>query len=137
VIGDQSDPSVLSAALDYLDGRVDLVIDDGSHLGRHQIASFKFLYPRISERGFYVCEDLHCAYWATNEGGHRAGGTFVEYTKALIDELHAWFLDDPQQSRFMPFASSTFGIHLYAGLVVIEKRPITRPFHTRIGQDQE
>jgi ABC-type amino acid transport substrate-binding protein len=40
VIGDQSDPSILAAALAALGGEVDIVIDDGSHLGRHQIASF-------------------------------------------------------------------------------------------------
>lgn len=77
IIGDQSDPAVLASALLQLGGGVDIVIDDGSHLGRHQIATFEFLYPRLSEDGLYACEDLHCCYWSEFEGGYRTEGTFI------------------------------------------------------------
>jgi hypothetical protein len=88
--GDQSDPVVLASAIERLGGGGDLVIDDGSHLGRHQIPTFEYLYPRISERGLYVCEDLHCSYWPTYEGGLRREDTFIEHAKGLIDRLQAW-----------------------------------------------
>jgi 23S rRNA U2552 (ribose-2'-O)-methylase RlmE/FtsJ len=133
MIGDQSDPTVLAAAIERLGGGVDLVIDDGSHLGRHQIPTFTYLYPRISERGIYVCEDLHCSYWPTHEGGLRREGTFAEYTKALIDRLQAWYLEGEAQAAAMPFAETTYGIFVYLDLVVIEKRPISRPFHAQMG----
>jgi 23S rRNA U2552 (ribose-2'-O)-methylase RlmE/FtsJ len=133
IVGDQSDPAVLASAIERLGGGVDLVIDDGSHLGRHQISTFDYLYPKISERGVYVCEDLHCSYWSTHEGGLRREGTFIEHAKALIDRLHGWYLEDAAQAAAMPFAEATYGIFVYLDLVVIEKRPISRPFHVQMG----
>jgi hypothetical protein len=133
IIGDQSDPALLGSALETLGGGVDLVIDDGSHLGRLQIASFEYLYPRISERGLYVCEDLHCSYWDSHEGGYRRPDTFIEYGKDLIDRLHAWYLEESLQARFMNFATTTYGIFVYLDVIVIEKRPVARPFHVRMG----
>ena len=132
VIGDQSDPKTLAAALDRLGGGVDIVIDDGSHLGAHQIASFKYLYPRLSERGLYLCEDLHCSYWPSHEGGVGRPGTFVEFLNTRIDDLHAWFLDGPQPAA-ADFAATTYGIFIYLNIVVIEKRPVAKPFHIQIG----
>ena len=132
MIGDQSDPAVLASAIERLGG-IDIVIDDGSHVGRHQIASFEFLYPRLSERGVYVCEDLHCSYWDTHEGGHQRPGTFIEFTKELIDRLHALYLNDALKARFTAFADSTYGIFIYHDLIVLEKRPIERPFNVQIG----
>jgi hypothetical protein len=132
VIGDQSDPRALAAALEKLGGGVDLVIDDGSHLGRHQIASFAYLYPRLSERGLYLCEDLHCSYWPSHEGGLGRAGTFVEFIKTRIDDLHAWFLDGAAPQA-MDFAVTTYGIFIYLNLVVIEKRPVRKPFDVQIG----
>jgi hypothetical protein len=134
LIGDQSDPALLATALERLGGGVDLVIDDGSHIGHHQTASFEYLYPRISERGVYVCEDLHCSYWPDYEGGYRRTGTFVEFTKDLLDRLQGWFLEEELQAQFMDFARTTYGIFLYADVLVIEKRPIERPFHLQIGK---
>jgi hypothetical protein len=133
VIGDQSDPNILAAAIDRLGGVVDIVIDDGSHLGRHQIASFEYLYPRLSERGLYLCEDLHCSYWPSHEGGIGRPGTFVEFVKAHIDNLHAWFLDGTR-AGVQDFAATTYGIFIYLNIVVIEKRPIAEPFHIQIGR---
>jgi hypothetical protein len=134
LIGDQSDPALLAKAIEQLGGGVDLVIDDGSHIGRHQVASFEYLYPRISERGIYVCEDLHCSYWPDYEGGYRRAGTFMEFTKDLLDRLQGWYVEEALQAEFIDFARATYGIFLYSDVLVIEKRPIERPFHTQIGK---
>lgn len=132
MIGDQSDPAVLGSAIERLGG-IDIVIDDGSHVGRHQIASFEFLYPRLSELGVYVCEDLHCSYWDSYEGGYQRPGTFIEFTKGLIDRLHALYLNDDLKARFTEFAATTYGIFVYHDVIVFEKRPISRPFHVQMG----
>jgi len=133
IIGDQSGPSTLDAAIERLGGGVDIVIDDGSHLGAHQIASFTHLYPRLSERGLYLCEDLHCSYWPSHAGGVGRPGTFVEFIKTRLDDLHAWFVDGPQPAA-MDFATTTYGIFIYLNIVVIEKRPVGKPFHVQIGR---
>jgi hypothetical protein len=134
VIGDQSDPTVLSAALAQLGGGVDIVIDDGSHIGRHQIASFEFLYPRLADDGVYTIEDLQCCYSPEHEGGYRREGTFIEYAKSLIDRLHAWSFEGALKDTSMEFAQTTYGIFTHVNLIVIEKRPIKRPFHVRMGE---
>ncbi len=135
VIGDQSDPGVLALALAQLGGSVDIVIDDGSHLGRDQITTFEYLYPRLSDDGLYACEDLLCCYSPEFSGGYRKEGTFIEYAKSLIDRLHAWHLDEGAfRDGSMEFAQTTFGIFVYVDVIVIEKRRIQRPFHVRIGQ---
>jgi hypothetical protein len=135
VIGEQSDPAVLAAAIERLGGGVDIVIDDGSHVGRDQIASFEYLYPRLSVHGLYACEDIQCCYSSEHEGGYRRAGTFVEYAKGLIDRLHAWHLDAELKTNFMEFARATYGIFFYVDLIVIEKRSIKMPFHVQMGKD--
>lgn len=134
IIGDQSDAATLDAALDRLGGGVDIVIDDGSHLAAHQVASFQYLYPRLSQDGVYLCEDLHAAYWPEFDGGYRREGTFIEHVKTLIDQLHAWYLEGDLSERFAEFASSTYGIFIYRDVIVIEKRRIERPFHVQFGR---
>jgi len=134
VIGDQSDRKILATAIDQLGGGVDLVIDDGSHLGRHQIASFEYLYPRLSAHGLYACEDIQYCYSAEYEGGYQRDGTFVEYAKGLIDQLHAWHVEGELKTNFMDFARATYGIFFYLNLIVIEKRPIDPPFHVKMGR---
>jgi hypothetical protein len=134
VIGEQADPAVLAAAVERLGGGVDLVIDDGSHIGRDQIASFEYLYPHLSLHGLYACEDIQYCYSPEHEGGYRREGTFVEYAKGLIDQLHAWHLDGELQKNFMDFARVTCGIYFYANLIVVEKCPLDMPFHVQMGK---
>jgi hypothetical protein len=57
LIGDQSDPRVLDHVTHEAGGSFDLVIDDGSHLPAHQLATFERLFPRLSTHGVYVVED--------------------------------------------------------------------------------
>jgi hypothetical protein len=43
----------------------------------------------VAGDGLYVCEDLHTSYWPEYGGGYRDARSFVEYSKTLIDHLHA------------------------------------------------
>ncbi len=61
LIGDQNDPAFLEALRSEV-GEVDVVLDDGSHITRHQIRSFEVLYPLLRARGVYIIEDLVCSY---------------------------------------------------------------------------
>ncbi len=56
-IGDQSDPQFLAEFLNEVGGGLDVVIDDGSHLVEHQLATFEILFPAMSSHGIYVMED--------------------------------------------------------------------------------
>lgn len=56
-IGNQSDPAFLNDFLDRIGGGLDIVIDDGSHLIDHQLATFQYLLPALNRHGIYVIED--------------------------------------------------------------------------------
>lgn len=83
--GDQSDPAFLERVIaDH--GPFDLVVDDGSHVGRHIIASFRVLWKAVKPGGFYVIEDLETAYLEDWEGGAPGtSGTAVSLLKELVD----------------------------------------------------
>jgi hypothetical protein len=132
VIGDQSDRAFLRG-LRALVPRVDILIDDGGHTMQQQIATFEELYQHVHPEGVYLCEDLHTSYWPQFGGGLRRPGTFIEFSKALIDRLHGWHAAEP---GFGPddFTRGAFGLHYYDSILVIEKRPVPKPVHSRTGR---
>lgn len=117
-IGDQSDAAFLASVVTEF-GPPDVVLDDGSHLMSHLGATFRYLYPRLDQRGVYMVEDLHTAYWPNYEGGLRRQGSFIELSKALIDELNA----DHSRGALAPtdFTRSTLSMHFYDSVAVFER----------------
>jgi hypothetical protein len=47
----------------WVDGGWDIVIDDGSHLPRHQLVSFCALFPFVRPGGLYIIEDIESSYY--------------------------------------------------------------------------
>lgn len=127
-IGSQADRAFLEAVLKE-HGPFDIVIDDGSHLMPHQIATFEVAYPLMSPGGIYICEDAFTSYWREYGGGTEQGHTFISFAKGLVDDLHAfWRLDDAIEPS--AFASSTRAVHFYSGAVVFERCPVSAPVYT-------
>ena len=93
-IGDQGDPEFLRQIADEI-GPVDVVIEDGGHFPLQQITTFEVFYPRIRRGGVFLIEDLHTSYWADYGGRRGQQGTFMEYAKALTDQLNAWHSEEP------------------------------------------
>lgn len=60
-IGDQTDTAFLDGLLAKF-GPPDVIIDDASHYGPSTIKSFKHLFPKMKEGGFFFVEDNHCFY---------------------------------------------------------------------------
>lgn len=129
-VGSQADPVFLREVVEEM-GRPDIIIDDGSHVAKHQMASFKTLFPLLNEGGLYVVEDLHTAYWRSFGGGLRRRGTFIEQVKALIDDMHVWY--SPRAKLYADPEMSVCGIHIFDSIVVLEKGRRVRPFHVEIG----
>lgn len=125
-IGDQEDRAFLRRLADALP-RIDILIDDGGHTMRQQLATFEELFPHVDPQGVYVCEDLHTSYWPDWGGGYRRPGTFVEHAKGLVDRLHAWHSVDRKRLDVDAFTRSVHGVHFYDSVVVIEKRPVEAP----------
>ncbi len=132
LIGDQADLALLADVRARFP-RIDIIIDDGSHRVTDQITTFGELYPHLQPRGVYVCEDVHTSYMPRYGGGLRRPGTFIEFSKLLIDALHAWYYTG-EGDELDAYTTGILGINVYDSIVVVEKRPIARPRHSKTGK---
>ena len=119
---------------DYESPHVDIVIDDGGHTFPRQIASFEEFYPHLQPQGVYLCEDIHTSVAPHFEGGYRRPGTFLEYSKGLIRPPDAWYTFEPERFAADPLTRSTYALHFYDSVLVIEKRPIPQPQQSLTGK---
>ena len=127
-IGSQADEAFLKGIVAEM-GAPDIILDDGSHVSKHQDVSFRTLFPLLKDGGLYVIEDLHTAYWTKWDGGYKRRGTGIELVKTLIDDMHAWYHDRPE---LMAPKDEILGIHMYDSLVFIEKGKKPQPAHIQI-----
>ncbi|MCE7028486.1 class I SAM-dependent methyltransferase [Jiella sp. CBK1P-4] len=119
-IGSQDDPALLDRVLAE-NPSIDIVIDDGSHVMRHMIATFEHLYPRISPNGVYLVEDTHTCYMSKFDGGLRREGSWMEFVKDRLDDLHATYTNG--ELKVSAFTRSTKSISIYDSIAVFEKAP--------------
>lgn len=133
LIGDQADRRFLAEVRRRFP-HVDIVIDDGGHLMQQQITSFEELYPHLQPQGIYLCEDIHTSFVPDYGGGYRREGTFLEYGKGLIDRLHAWYSHEPERFAVDKLTRSTYALHFYDSVLVVEKRPIEGPQQSLTGK---
>src|SRR5690606_38962494 len=98
-IGEQGNPQFLETVLERYP-RIDIVIDDGSHVMQDMIASFEHLYDRVSPDGVYLVEDTHTCYWDSYGGGLKRAGSFMEFVKDRLDDINAFHCADLPDSRF-------------------------------------
>lgn len=101
--------------------KMDIFIDDGSHVNLDQINTFEKLFPLVKEGGLYVCEDTHTSYRGGEYGGgYLKKGTFLEYCKTLTDCLN--YSEDVK----IPATNNTnliWSVSFFASMVIIQKKP--------------
>jgi cephalosporin hydroxylase len=129
-IGSRDDPSFLCAVVDEMNG-LDLVIDDGSHQSPHMKKSFEVLFPLLSDGGVYVVEDTHASYWADHKGGYYWPGSFMNYVKKLIDDMHHWY--HRKGVRNQAVGQHIGSIHIYDSMVVFRKKIENKPAYSNQG----
>lgn len=125
LLGDQENRESLRGICNALPP-FEIILDDGGHTMQQQVITFEETWRSLKEGGIYICEDLHTSYWPSFGGGFRLPHTFIEYTKQLIDQLHAWHSPD-QRLWVDQHTLSTFAVHYYDSIVVIEKRAMQAP----------
>lgn len=69
-------------------GMIDVVLDDGGHTYEQQIITTECLLPAINDGGMIVIEDTHTSYM---NGFGPKSKSFIEYTKAMIDNVNKRF----------------------------------------------
>lgn len=131
-IGDQEDKAFLEQVKSQMPP-IDILLDDGGHTMKQQINTFEVLFDHIKEGGIFLCEDLHTSYWWQYGGGLRRKGTFIEYSKRLIDDMHAWY-SRSNDFKITKYTQSIRAIHFYDSIVVMEKEKVSEPVVRKTGQ---
>jgi hypothetical protein len=131
-IGSQDDRDFLKTIKAEVAG-ADIVIDDGGHMMKQLKVSFEELYGWVREDGIYLAEDLHTCYWPLFGGGYKRRGSFIEYSKSLVDQLNAWH-SVQGGLKVNEFTESTHSIHFYDSIVIFEKRKISKPYNLYSGR---
>jgi hypothetical protein len=119
-IGSQDDPDLMNEIFKKYP-QIDIVLDDGSHMMKHMIATFELLYDRVNPNGVYLVEDTHTCYWPEYQGGLNQPGTFMEFAKTKIDEINA--VHTRGALLISNFTRSTEYIACYDSIVVFERKP--------------
>lgn len=127
-IGSQADEAFLRAVVAEMGG-LDLVLDDGSHIGKHQWKSFEILFPLLSEGGLYMIEDAHTSYWWQWAGGLGRKRTAIGLAKQIIDDMHGWYHKGKTRTGAQHEVGS---IQIHDSIIVIEKQHRERPGHAMI-----
>jgi predicted O-methyltransferase YrrM len=87
-IGGQQDVSFLHDVVSEL-GPFDVILDDGSHMTSHVVHTFQHLFPNgCASGGVYIVEDIAAHYWKPYRDSPMS---FVDFTKWLIDAMHAHY----------------------------------------------
>lgn len=129
-IGSQDDPQFLESVIREMGG-VDVILDDGSHRMDHVLSTFTFLFPKLSDGGIYLIEDLHTAFWRGYGGGYESKSNFFSFISDMINDMHHWYHIHPLKHASVSNVCS--GIHIHDSIAVLEKGKVYEPTHSQIG----
>jgi 23S rRNA U2552 (ribose-2'-O)-methylase RlmE/FtsJ len=118
-IGSQDDPATIDAIFSKY-SKIDIVLDDGSHMMQHMISSFELMYHRLDSNGVYIVEDTHTSYWEDYGGGLGREGSFMEFVKQKLDEINA--VHAREALPVTEFTRSTDCVACYDSVVAFERR---------------
>ena len=116
-IGDQTNPFMIDE-IAKSGGPFDFIIDDGSHKMWDIKKSFEFLYPKMTNDGLYIVEDLAAAYSEKRGGGLHNPDSFIEISKNFIDELNS---DSCKDIKTNTFFHGTRSINFYDVMIAFQK----------------
>jgi hypothetical protein len=97
--GDQSSIQDLNIIINEIK-KVNIIIDDGSHVPRHQILSFNYLFKNLLDfDGIYIIEDIETSYWTNGElyeypinVGYNHSENIVKIFRDIADIVNREFL---------------------------------------------
>jgi hypothetical protein len=96
-IGDQSNQKFLGEVIQEF-GPFDFILDDGSHICSHMIASFNYLFLcGLKNGGIYMAEDTHSNFWPEFRD---SSYSFLDLSKDLVDLMHAHYWEHHSERSF-------------------------------------
>lgn len=127
VTGSQADPALLQRVVAQ-HGPFDIIIDDGSHMNSHMVASFNHMFPDgLKQGGLYVVEDTHTGYWRSYRD---IPWSFSDFAKRCVDLLGVHYAEhgltdfdfDSKQPVSVPAITAQLAeIRFFDSIVVFEK----------------
>lgn len=129
-IGSQSDLTFLERVFEEM-GRIDIVIDDGSHHMKDLRKSFEFLFPKIEYGGVYLIEDLHTSFWRSAGGGFYSRKNFLRQMNNYVLGMHHWYHSGARKRYSI--GKEVGSIHIFDSIVVFRKSKSYPPTHSQRG----
>ena len=128
--GDQSDYKFLSKVVEKY-GKFDVIIDDGSHVSKHIISSFNYLFDYLNEDGLYIIEDLQTSY-IPRFGGSRLNlnkkKTCMNFIKTLCDSINFEQNDKPFFKKNI-YDGKIKSVHFHQNISIIKKGESVKYFY--------
>lgn len=128
LIGSQQDKEFLEEIKKKIP-KVDVLLDDGGHTMKQQNTTFDVLFDHVKDNGIYLCEDVLTSYLTEYGGGYKKKNTFLEKSKARIDQLFGWYVSNKSEQKKLltDFTKTTWSIHFYGSVVVYLKKTMASP----------
>jgi len=120
--GSQSDKKILSDIIKKYK-KFNFIIDDGSHMYKDVIFSFKFLFNNLKDGGYYFIEDTQTSYIREfgGDGAYlRNKNTIINYFKDVVDKINHQEIENPFYKIDL-IAKNVTEIHFYHNMIVIKK----------------
>lgn len=120
--GSQDDEIFLNEVVNKT-GNYDIIIDDGSHINKHVVFSFKHLFSKLNEKGIYVVEDTQTSYWDDMGGDSHdlnAANTSMNFFKKLVDSVNQEEFDSSLVDSI--YVDQIEAIHFFHNLIFIFKK---------------
>lgn len=119
--GSQEDRVLLESIASDM-GRIDVVLDDGSHVSSHVITSFCVLFPLLALGGLYIVEDIGTSYWPDYGGSEDFGNpqTSMSFFKRLADGIQHPHFKHPFTPEY-PDVHAEY-VHFFRNIIIVKKR---------------
>lgn len=121
--GSQADKNFLENIMRDI-GKMDIIIDDGSHINSDVINSFEILFSYLRDGGIYVIEDTETSYRDDFGGDSRnlsKCNTTMNFFKSFPDRINSLEFNIPEYKK-KSYEDSIFSIHFYHNLIFIFKK---------------
>ncbi|MGB1671194.1 MAG: class I SAM-dependent methyltransferase, partial [Flavobacteriales bacterium] len=131
---DQSNSDQLSEFADQFTESFDFILDDGSHVPKHQILTLEQLWKCLKPGGIFIIEDIETNYWGKSViYGYAFDSNrynLLAYLSSAVDHINSEFsgLASPKHPVFADLESMTFGHNC---IVLEKKSPRYEQFYSR------
>ena len=126
-------------------GPFDIIVDDGSHLNRHQIFTFHEMFVALRQGGIYIIEDVQTSFWPGVVGGIQWDGAHIDQPQfhttcvghflALVKYLshNEFVLTRAVDPDLLAIAKQIRRIAFEHNLIIIEKGANDQPSNIKEG----